>query len=143
VELDRYNGVPSLLILEIDEVPFLAWMIHGHGQASQVWVYLPLLPEEVEELVDKPDTPLAEWVTQRKGRAAYLGLADAQGVLIVVVPWRVPNVEPRSLLFAVVSGTRAEIQRAMVLYRQSELPEPTSQVLKIGEKLSRALAEVS
>ncbi len=143
VVLDEHNGVPSLLILEIDDAPVLAWMIHGHGETAQIWIYLPLLPEEAGELVEHPDVLLARWVTERKGREAYLGMAGDDGVLVLVAPWRVPNVSPMSLIVDVVRAINNEFERALALSPRSELPEVTTQTLRKGERLSRQLVDVA
>ncbi|MFC0533190.1 hypothetical protein [Phytohabitans kaempferiae] len=140
VVLDEYNGVPSLLILEIDDVPILGWMVHGHGQEHQLWIYLPLERDEVEELLDDPTVLMAEWVAHKAGRAAFLGMAR-RGVLILTSEWVVPRVSPKALPLAAARANRDELERVLSL--SNDLPGVTTEALRASERTSQELADVS
>jgi hypothetical protein len=112
--LDTYNGVPSLLVLEIDSVPYLAWMSHGHGRPTQMWLYIPLAVDEGDYVIDRPDLPVADWITAKVGRAAFVGVAR-EDVLLIVAPWEIPPVAPSSLLTEIVGKAVGEMYKALDL----------------------------
>jgi len=137
VVLDEYNGLPTLLVLEIDEVPVLAWMIHGAGGEYQLWLYIPLTGEELSDLYASDLTMLAEWVTRLAGRDSFVGLA-ADSVLILTTPWLVPEGEAGDLLGAALDAVARELKRSLA----SDLPEKTGRELRRVPLGHRPLADV-
>jgi hypothetical protein len=140
VVLDYHNGRPSLLVLEIDETPVLAWMMLGHGSTAEVWLYLPLAGDEAETLVDEPPVALAEWLSHRVGRVAFVGLAE-DGVLIFTAGWRVPDLPAKQLPARAVEAAVEEMLQAS---RSAEaLPLEARQALGNSQPRFRELADAS
>lgn len=112
VVLDYYNGHPSLLILEIDETPVLAWMALGHGGLAELWIYVPLTDEEAESLTDDPPALLVDWLAHRVGRDVFLGLAE-NGVLVFTTGWQVPDASPNRLHADAINFAVGELLKAL------------------------------
>ncbi|WP_412752826.1 hypothetical protein [Krasilnikovia sp. M28-CT-15] len=123
--LDEYNGRPSLLVIEIDNGPVLAWMLQGAGDQYQYWLYVPLSEDELGSLYKADLTMLAEWTLQLEGRGSYVGLAE-DGVLVLVAPWAIPQVEPDFLINAVAEALLQELRLTL----ESDLPEKTGRELR-------------
>lgn len=122
VVLDSHNGRPTLLILEIDATPVLAWMVLGHGDDAELWIYLPLTDDEAAGLTEHPPMRLTEWLAHRVGRDAFLGLAE-EGVLAFTTGWQVPDVPaqrlPASAANAAVDDLLRTVQTAEALSAES------------------------
>ena len=134
VVVEYYNGVPSVLIVEIDGVPVLVWMLHGHDDDVRLWVYVPLSPAEVEEMTDSPPLLLTDWLAERPARTIYLGVADAE-VLTLVVTWDVPRAPGAQMASLAVDAVLAELRRALL----HELPVMTSRAFRDTESNMRHL----
>jgi hypothetical protein len=134
VVVDYYNGKPSILLLELDEVPVLAWLMQGHDTDVQLWIYVPLVSEEADELIDSPPLLLTDWLARRSGRKAYLGLAD-EAVLVLIVPWTVPDSSGDQIAVLATQVVSDEVDRAL----QQQLPTATSRALRVTRPAVREL----
>lgn len=138
VVLDRFGGRPSLLVLEIDETPVLAWMMHGHEDEAELWVYVPLVADEAELMLDDPPLLVAKWLADRSGREAFVAVA-VDGILLVSTLWTVPDVAPVELPSAAARAIREEPGRAL----QEDLPSDTRRALVGGQHRFQQLLDVA
>jgi hypothetical protein len=137
VELDRYNGQPSLLVLEIDDIPVLAWMALGAGEDHQLWLYVPLTAAEVHDFyASKPDL-IADWLRPMAGREAYVGIAG-HGILVLTTVWALPDVPADQFSRRVAQSVLEEVQRVLGL---PEVPEGLNRELRGIKSDARVLAE--
>lgn len=138
VVLDYHNGHPSVLILEIDETPVLAWLLLGHGGLAELWIYVPLTSEEAESLTDDPPVLLVDWLARRVGRDVFLGLAE-DGILVFTTSWRVPDASPSRLPADAINFAVGELLQA--IQSAEALSKDTRRSLSDSKPKFRKLAD--
>ncbi|SDT39774.1 hypothetical protein [Actinoplanes derwentensis] len=137
VVLAEYNGRPTLLMLEIDDMPVLAWMLQGADDSQQLWVYVPLTAAELDDFYrDRPDA-LADWLRPRHGRDAYVAIAQ-DGVLLLANAWRLPDVSAKQFTNHAARAALDEIRRTLSV---PELPRRFDEELRTIKTEPLELAE--
>lgn len=126
VVLADYNGRPTLSMLEIDGIAVLAWMFDGAGEAWQWWLYVPLTAAEPDEFQRERPALIADWLRPRHGRAVHVGVAH-DGVLVLVGPWRLPDVTAEAFTGQAIEAVSAEVRRALGV---PEIPAPLRDELR-------------
>lgn len=89
VVLKAHNGRPSLFIeleLEYDEAgaatgmhPKLSWLVFGYTEDFDLWLQMPLVLSEANELVDGGSPRMDRFVASRPGRLVVLATNGNQG----------------------------------------------------------------
>jgi len=78
VELNTFNGRPSAGLVANEFGALLFWQFSGHGSGIGMWVYLPVTDVEAEYIVDHPNEPLLDGLSEHiKGRQGVLALSRA------------------------------------------------------------------
>ncbi|HEX5403527.1 MAG TPA: hypothetical protein VFX16_14635 [Pseudonocardiaceae bacterium] len=76
VELNRFNGRPSAGLIATEFGALLFWQFSGHGSGIGMWLYVPITDAEAEHIIDHPDEPLLEGLSDLlKGRQGILALS--------------------------------------------------------------------
>lgn len=110
VILDEYNGRPTLLMLEIDDTPVLAWMLQGADDSQQLWLYVPLTADEVDDFHRGTPAVIADWLRPLHGRHVYVGIAYER-VLVLAHLWRLPDVPAKQFTNHAARAALDELRR--------------------------------
>lgn len=112
VVLVEYNGRPTLLMLEIDDTPVLAWMLQGADDVQQLWLYVPLTGAELDDFYRERPAVLADWLRPLHGRDAYVAIAY-DSVLLLANLWRLPDAPAGQFTTRVAHAALDELRRTL------------------------------